>query len=27
VIIGIIGSVKATNGEFYRYPVAIPLIK
>jgi uncharacterized protein len=27
VVIGIIGSIKATNGEFYRYPMAIPLVK
>jgi uncharacterized Tic20 family protein len=27
LIFGIIGSVKATNGEFYRYPMTIPMIK
>jgi len=27
MVFGIIGSVKATNGEFYRYPMTIPMIK
>jgi uncharacterized Tic20 family protein len=27
LIFGIIGGVKATNGEFYRYPMTIPMIK
>jgi uncharacterized protein len=27
LIFGIIGGIKATNGEFYQYPMAIPMIK
>lgn len=27
LIFGIIGTVKASNGEFYKYPMAIELIK
>jgi uncharacterized Tic20 family protein len=27
LIVGIVGGVKATNGEFYRYPMSYPFIK